>query len=362
MVLFALNILNVFTILTSLINKQYHGTPASPQNGAEEAVAQTVFDIIISGCSDPAYNTEQTSTLGFDSQSDFPGPQLVDIEEDDRVNYNIEEEMSSDEIVQEPADIDLQYKQNAIEYWKSGRKGRKAIKGVIVHKRKNRDAAALFGIKKSTLHFHVQRETSKFGSDSGNDSNHGEHIVKNISISKYASQQVLSAEEEAKLENYMLKASSMNFGLTYQHSRSLAFQYAKKLNKKYPALWDENMAARIESMRSATKCYPQLSYRKPENISIARASGFKAVYPRFYRHQKLSPKESHVKYRDDPLRSLTLKELEAIVEDLDLNEEIDICYIPPDVDDITDEEDIDDNVIGGVENLHIDIAGDSGSE
>lgn len=64
-----------------------------------------------------------------------------------------------------------------------------------------------------------------------------------------------------------------------------------------------------------------------------------------------------MKYRDDPKRPLTLRELEAIVEDLDLNEEIDVCYIPPDVDDITDEKNIDDNVIGGVENLHVDIAG-----
>lgn len=33
-----------------------------------------------------------------------------------------------------------------------------------------RDAAAMFGIKKSTLHFHVKREISKTESDSGNDS------------------------------------------------------------------------------------------------------------------------------------------------------------------------------------------------
>ncbi|KAF2881967.1 hypothetical protein ILUMI_24205 [Ignelater luminosus] len=39
-------------------------------------------------------------------------------------------------------------------------------------------------------------------------------------------------------------------------------------------------------------------------------------------------------------KPLSLKELEAIVEDLDGNEEIDICYIPPDVDNLTDEEDI----------------------
>ncbi|KAI4470583.1 hypothetical protein MML48_1g10920 [Holotrichia oblita] len=60
------------------------GTPASTKNGAEKALAQTVFDIIVSGCRDPAHDSEQTTTLDVDSQSDLPGPQLVDIEKDDK--------------------------------------------------------------------------------------------------------------------------------------------------------------------------------------------------------------------------------------------------------------------------------------
>lgn len=62
---------------------------------------------------------------------------------------------------------------------------------------------------------------------------------------------------------------------------------------------------------------------------------------------------------NDWKRPLTLRELEAIVEDLDLNEEndIDICYIPPEVDDLTDEENIDEDVTGKLENLPVDLAG-----
>lgn len=43
---------------------------------------------------------------------------------------------------------------------------------LIQHKRKIRDAAIMFNIKKSTLHFHVKRRTAN-ESDSGNDNGHG---------------------------------------------------------------------------------------------------------------------------------------------------------------------------------------------
>lgn len=54
---------------------------------------------------------------------------------------------------------------------------------------------------------------------------------------------------------------------------------------------------------------------------------------------------------------MTLRELEAIVETIDVNEELDVCYVPPDVDSLTDEEELDDDVIFGPENLQLDIAG-----
>lgn len=64
-----------------------------------------------------------------------------------------------------------------------------------------------------------------------------------------------------------------------------------------------------------------------------------------------------MKYRDDPKRPLTLRELEAIVENIDLDDEITISYIPPEVDNLTDEENIDDDVIGETDNLPSDLAG-----
>ncbi|KAG5887399.1 hypothetical protein JTB14_001589 [Gonioctena quinquepunctata] len=148
-----------------------------------------------------------------------------------------------------------------------------AINEVITHERKIRDATAMYNIKKSTLHFHLKKAKPANKSDSGNDSD--DHSgVEMSSSSKYASQQVFSSAEETKLKEYLLKASSMNFGLTYLHTRSLAFQFAKIVSKKYPLVWNDNQVAGIEWMRSFMKRHPELSHRKPENISIARTSGF----------------------------------------------------------------------------------------
>lgn len=150
----------------------------------------------------------------------------------------------------------------------------KAIREVISHKRKIRDAAAIYNINKSTLHFHVKKKRSINGPDSGHSSDFDEETNNFPSASKYASRQIFSATEESELESYLHKASAMNFGLTYKHARALAFQYAKKLSKNYPAVWDNSQMAGIEWMRSFMKRHPKLSYRKPENISIARMSGF----------------------------------------------------------------------------------------
>ncbi|KAG5878063.1 hypothetical protein JTB14_021216 [Gonioctena quinquepunctata] len=118
---------------------------------------------------------------------------------------------------------------------------RKAINEVITHKRKIRDAATMYNIKESTLHFHLKKAKPANKSDSGNDSD--DHSgVEMSSSSKYASQQVFSSAEETK-------ASSMNFGLTYLHTRSLAFQFAKIVSKKYPLVWNDNQIAGIEWMR-----------------------------------------------------------------------------------------------------------------
>ncbi|KAG5876287.1 hypothetical protein JTB14_001367 [Gonioctena quinquepunctata] len=76
---------------------------------------------------------------------------------------------------------------------------REEINEVITPKRKIRHAAAMYNIKKSTLHFHLKKAKPANESDSGNDSD--DHSgVEMSSSSKYASQQVFSSAEETKLK------------------------------------------------------------------------------------------------------------------------------------------------------------------
>ncbi|KAG5867741.1 hypothetical protein JTB14_010151 [Gonioctena quinquepunctata] len=62
----------------------------------------------------------------------------------------------------------------------------------------------------------------------------------------------------------------MHYGLTLLQIRSLAYEYAKQLNCKYPSSWDKNNRLDVKfSNRNKN-----LSLRKPENTSAARSFGF----------------------------------------------------------------------------------------
>lgn len=75
------------------------------------------------------------------------------------------------------------------------------------------------------------------------------------------------------LENYILKCSKMNYGLTYRQVRTVAYQYAKAL-KKCPELWEQNQISGIEWMKSFMRRHKNLSLNKPENTSLSRATRF----------------------------------------------------------------------------------------
>jgi hypothetical protein len=91
--------------------------------------------------------------------------------------------------------------------------------------------------------------------------------------SKYTVAQVFTNDEEKMLAKYLLKRSQMNYGLTYKSARSLAFDYAKTLNK-CPEKWAENQHAGIEWMKGFMEGHKNLSLRKPENTSLLRSTSF----------------------------------------------------------------------------------------
>ena len=61
---------------------------------------------------------------------------------------------------------------------------------------------------------------------------------KNGGERNYQWQKVFTDEEELAIVKYLKKAANLNFGLTYELTRSLAYDYARIIKKKYPISWD----------------------------------------------------------------------------------------------------------------------------
>lgn len=86
--------------------------------------------------------------------------------------------------------------------------------------------------------------------------------------------QIFSAEEENVIEDYMLYASDIYFGLSAIEGRQLAYQFAVRLNKKFPTNWKHDEMAGPDWFEGFMRRHPKLSMRKPEATSMARASAF----------------------------------------------------------------------------------------
>lgn len=55
--------------------------------------------------------------------------------------------------------------------------------------------------------------------------------------------QIFSREQERVLMDYILKCSQLYYGLSITELKKLAFQFARKIQAKYPATWDVNQMA-----------------------------------------------------------------------------------------------------------------------
>lgn len=158
-----------------------------------------------------------------------------------------------------------------------------AVKQILRKHMSERQASIQFNVKRGTLHSRIQKLKQKYTplelskiyeyDDSGNESIE-DHS--NVYSSKYTVWQVFSNEQEAQLVSYIKTCSNMNYGLTYLQIRTLAFEYASALpNCKYPNKWNETKKAGIDWLRAFMRRNKnQISLRKPENTSLARATGF----------------------------------------------------------------------------------------
>lgn len=73
---------------------------------------------------------------------------------------------------------------------------------------------------------------------------------------------------------YLMKTADIYFGLTRSEFKKLAHQFAQKVNVPVPDGWWERDAAGKDWLNGFLQRHPQLSFRKPEPTSIARATAF----------------------------------------------------------------------------------------
>lgn len=84
--------------------------------------------------------------------------------------------------------------------------------------------------------------------------------------------QVFEPDQEKMLEEYLLKASDIYFGLTPKEVRRFGYTYAVSCNRKIPASWAENGMAGPDWLTGFLKRHNKLSIRTPQATSLARAT------------------------------------------------------------------------------------------
>lgn len=85
--------------------------------------------------------------------------------------------------------------------------------------------------------------------------------------------------------DYILKSSRMFFGLSTRDIRDLAFGFGRKMEISMPQSWFEKHTAGIDWFTGFMKRHPNLSLRKPQASSLARAMCFnRPSVEAFYRN------------------------------------------------------------------------------
>lgn len=84
----------------------------------------------------------------------------------------------------------------------------------------------------------------------------------------------MPAAAETSLCKYLTKSNDMYFGLSTKQVRGLAYDLAKKLGFSVPETWERCSMAGIDWMNGFLRRQPELSVRKPQATSLARATAF----------------------------------------------------------------------------------------
>lgn len=97
----------------------------------------------------------------------------------------------------------------------------------------------------------------------------------NISlVPRYDINKVFIKEQEEVLLKYYKDCALMFYGLTVKECRKVAYEMAKVNCIKMPRSWKRDQLAGLEWFRFFKKRHPDISVKKPEAISLARATSF----------------------------------------------------------------------------------------
>ncbi|XP_065643415.1 uncharacterized protein LOC136075093 [Hydra vulgaris] len=86
--------------------------------------------------------------------------------------------------------------------------------------------------------------------------------------------QVFEPEQEVFLEEYLMKASDIYYGLSPKEVRRFAYTYAVACSRKIPHSWVELQSAGSDWFSGFLKRHPKLSIRSPQATSLARCTSF----------------------------------------------------------------------------------------
>ena len=140
----------------------------------------------------------------------------------------------------------------------------KAMKEVLIDKGACRAVANKYDIPHVTLRRYCMNYRKQHAKNEN---------TANVSLTKYGyfnNRFVFDDSQEVLLAEYLLKASSLYYGLSTNEVKSLAYEYGAKQNLKIPSSWIAAKQAGSDWLSSLIKRHPSLSLRTPESTSLSR--------------------------------------------------------------------------------------------
>lgn len=103
----------------------------------------------------------------------------------------------------------------------------------------------------------------------------------------YAVNKVFTSEQEDALHEYIVDCSNKFYGLSTKDCRRLAYEMAEINKISMPSTWVTNKMAGKDWLQNFRRRHPDLSLKKPEACSVARATAFNRInVKKFYDNLK----------------------------------------------------------------------------